>query len=46
VPMGDLSRRYVDEAGLLHQALAQMSERVTLVVAGLEHTLKAPELYE
>lgn len=44
VPAGELSRRFVDEAGLLHQTLAQMSERVTLVVAGLEHTLKAPEL--
>lgn len=44
VPAGELTRRFVDEAGLLHQTLAQMSERVTLVVAGLEHTLKAPEL--
>lgn len=43
VPMGDLTRRFVDEAGLLHQTLAQMSQRVTLVVAGLEQTLKAPE---
>lgn len=43
VPMGELSRRFVDEAGFLHQRLAQISERVTLVVAGLEHSLKAPE---
>jgi len=43
VPMGELSRRFVDEAGFLHQILAQMSERVTLVVAGLEQTLKSPE---
>jgi adenosylcobinamide kinase / adenosylcobinamide-phosphate guanylyltransferase len=43
VPMGELSRRYVDEAGWLHQELAQISDRVTLVVAGLEQTLKAPE---
>lgn len=41
VPMGELSRRYVDEAGWLHQELAQISDRVTLVVAGLEQTLKA-----
>jgi len=40
VPMGDLTRRYVDEAGFLHQELAQISDRVTLVVAGLEHVLK------
>jgi adenosylcobinamide kinase / adenosylcobinamide-phosphate guanylyltransferase len=44
VPMGELNRRFVDEAGFLHQKLAQISERVTLVVAGLEHHLKAPEL--
>ncbi|MCW8929976.1 MAG: bifunctional adenosylcobinamide kinase/adenosylcobinamide-phosphate guanylyltransferase [Gammaproteobacteria bacterium] len=42
VPMGELSRRYVDEAGFLHQDLAQISDRVTLVVAGLEQTLKSP----
>jgi len=42
VPLGELTRRYVDEAGMLHQLLAKMSERVTLVVAGLEHDLKAP----
>ncbi len=40
VPMGDLTRRYVDEAGFLHQELAQISDHVTLVVAGLEHILK------
>ena len=44
VPMGELSRRYVDEAGWLHQELAQISDRVTLVIAGLEQTLKAPNL--
>lgn len=42
VPMGELSRRYVDEAGWLHQELAKISDRVSLVVAGLEQTLKAP----
>ncbi|WP_198263071.1 bifunctional adenosylcobinamide kinase/adenosylcobinamide-phosphate guanylyltransferase [sulfur-oxidizing endosymbiont of Gigantopelta aegis] len=44
VPMGELSRRFVDEAGFLHQTLAQLSDRVTLVVAGLEHCLKQPKL--
>jgi adenosylcobinamide kinase/adenosylcobinamide-phosphate guanylyltransferase len=43
VPMGELSRHFVDEAGFLHQEVAQISERVTLVIAGLEHTLKQPE---
>ena len=42
VPMGALSRRFVDEAGRLHQELAAVSERVVLVTAGLEQVLKAP----
>jgi adenosylcobinamide kinase/adenosylcobinamide-phosphate guanylyltransferase len=44
VPMGDLSRRYVDEAGWLHQALAERCERVVLTVAGLPMLLKGPAL--
>lgn len=40
VPMGELSRRYVDEAGWLHQALAQHSERVLFCIAGLPLALK------
>ncbi|RLU03710.1 MAG: bifunctional adenosylcobinamide kinase/adenosylcobinamide-phosphate guanylyltransferase [Ketobacter sp.] len=40
VPMGELSRRFVDESGWLHQELAALSDRVTLVVAGLPHQLK------
>ncbi|MBD3669552.1 MAG: bifunctional adenosylcobinamide kinase/adenosylcobinamide-phosphate guanylyltransferase [Gammaproteobacteria bacterium] len=40
IPMGELTRRYVDEAGRLHQALAQRCDRVTLTVAGLPHVLK------
>lgn len=35
-----LSRRFVDEAGRLHQALAKTCDRVTMVVAGLPLTLK------
>ena len=35
-----LSRRFVDEAGRLHQALAKISDRTTLVVAGLPLSLK------
>ena len=41
VPMGELTRRFVDEAGRLNQALAQVCERVTLVAAGLPLVLKA-----
>jgi adenosylcobinamide kinase/adenosylcobinamide-phosphate guanylyltransferase len=44
VPMGELTRRYVDEAGLLHQALAERCERVVLTVAGLPLTLKGTAL--
>lgn len=40
VPLGELTRRYVDEAGWLHQALAEHCDRVVLTVAGLPLTLK------
>lgn len=40
VPMGALTRRFVDEAGRLHQALAQRCERVLFVAAGLPMALK------
>lgn len=40
VPMPALSRRFCDEAGLLHQDIASISEKVTLSVAGLPHVLK------
>lgn len=44
VPMGELSRRFVDEAGWLHQALAAQCQRVLLVVAGLPLVLKGESL--
>ena len=40
VPLGQLSRQFVDHSGWLHQALAKMCDRVTLVVAGLPLALK------
>ncbi|QSX34406.1 bifunctional adenosylcobinamide kinase/adenosylcobinamide-phosphate guanylyltransferase [Shewanella avicenniae] len=40
VPLGELSRRFVDEAGWLNQQLASIADQVTLVVAGLPLTLK------
>lgn len=40
VPMGELSRRFVDEAGWLHQDIARLAQKVTMVVAGLPMSLK------
>ena len=40
VPENALARRYRDEAGLLHQRVAAMADRVVLVVAGLPLVLK------
>lgn len=40
VPMGELSRRFSDEAGRLNQEAAGICERVTLMVAGLPYPLK------
>lgn len=40
VPMGELTRRFCDEAGWLHQDLAALCDRVVLTVAGLPLTLK------
>jgi adenosylcobinamide kinase/adenosylcobinamide-phosphate guanylyltransferase len=40
MPLGELSRRYCDEAGKLHQELAQICDQVILTVAGLPHVLK------
>lgn len=44
MPMNALSRRFGDEAGLLHQDLAEVCERVMLCVAGLPQMLKSPAL--
>lgn len=44
VPMGELTRRYVDEAGWLHQAIAERCQRVVFTVAGLAMLLKGAPL--
>ncbi len=40
VPMGELTRKFCDESGRLHQAIAAACERVTFVTAGLPMILK------
>lgn len=40
VPLGELTRRFVDEAGRLHQALGAQCDRVLFVAAGLPLVLK------
>ena len=40
VPLGELSRRYCDEAGRLHQQVGALCERVILTVAGLPLVVK------
>lgn len=40
IPMGELSRRFCDEAGRLHQELALRCDRVVLTVAGLPLAIK------
>lgn len=42
VPDNALARRFRDAAGRLHQRVAEIADRVVLMVAGLPHTLKAP----
>lgn len=44
VPMGEVSRRFQDESGILHQRLAEVCDRVVLTVAGLPHVLKGEPL--
>lgn len=40
VPLGELSRRYCDEAGRLHQQAGALCDRVILTVAGLPLIVK------
>jgi len=40
IPMGELTRDYVDVAGKLHQDVAKLSDHAVLIVAGLPLVLK------
>ncbi|MDK6183664.1 bifunctional adenosylcobinamide kinase/adenosylcobinamide-phosphate guanylyltransferase [Acinetobacter baumannii] len=40
VPLGEISRRFVDEAGRLHQALGQIANKVVFCMAGFPMILK------
>jgi len=44
VPMGEITRQFVDESGWLHQAIAKQAERVVFVTAGIPQVLKGPAL--
>lgn len=40
IPLGELTRRYVDEAGRMHQHLAAQMQQVIFMVAGIPQVLK------
>ena len=44
VPLGEVTRQFVDEVGWLHQALAKKCDRVIFTVAGIPQVLKGEPL--
>ncbi|VAW91524.1 Adenosylcobinamide kinase / Adenosylcobinamide-phosphate guanylyltransferase [hydrothermal vent metagenome] len=40
VPLGEETRRFIDESGRLHQRLAKQCHRVTQMIAGIENRIK------
>ena len=43
IPMGIISRLFLDHCGRLNQKVAQLADRVTLITAGLPLELKSPQ---
>ena len=43
IPANALARRFGDEAGVLHQRIARLCDRVVLMVAGVPLTVKDPQ---
>lgn len=44
VPMGELSRNFVDQAGWLHQGIAAIATEVDFIIAGIALSLKSTPL--
>lgn len=44
VPMGEITRKFVDESGRLHQQLGQLADRVVFCIAGFPMVLKGESL--
>ena len=44
IPLGEVSRKFVDEAGRLNQQIAQIADKVFFIAAGLPLQLKALQL--
>lgn len=44
VPMGELSRNFVDQAGWLHQEIAAIASDVDFIMAGIALSLKSKQL--
>jgi len=40
VPLGEITRKFVDESGRLHQRLAKVCDQVYFITAGIAQTLK------
>jgi adenosylcobinamide kinase/adenosylcobinamide-phosphate guanylyltransferase len=46
IPLGEISRLFVDHAGWMNQAIAKIADKVTFVAAGLPMTLKETDDFE